>query len=72
MHHAINVNHKKHNCKNGFQAISRSKKKLSGTELWAEGGHIDIVSEYSGLEKMKKYIEKQGGDTKQLKLISFS
>ena len=45
---------------------------LWGGEFWSDGGHIDTVSEYGGLDKIKKYVEDQGGSVKQLRLSDFS
>ena len=42
-----------------------------GGEFWSDGGHIDTVSEYGGLEKIKKYVREQNRDTNQLKLSAF-
>jgi len=54
-----------------FKQYPDVKKELWGGELWSDGGHIDTVSEYGGLEKIKKYVLEQGGNIKQLKLLSF-
>ena len=47
------------------------KKELWGGEFWTDGGHIDTVSDRGGLEKIKRYVEEQGGNLKQLKLLDF-
>ena len=54
-----------------FMQYSEVRKELWGAELWTDGGHIDTVSEYGGLEKIKKYVKEQGANIKQLKLVSF-
>ena len=54
-----------------FKRFKEVKKELWGGEFWSDGGHIDTVSEYGGLEKIKKYVREQGRDDKQLKLLSF-
>jgi len=45
---------------------------LWGGEFWSDGGHIDTVSDRGGLEKIKKYVEEQGGAKVQLRLTAFS
>ena len=54
-----------------FKNYPYIKNELWGGEFWSDGGHIDTVSEYGGLDKIKKYVKKQGNDVKQLKLIDF-
>lgn len=51
-----------------FKRFKEIKKELWGGEFWSDGGHIDTVSEYGGLEKIKKYVQEQGVDEKQLRL----
>ena len=55
-----------------FKQYPEVRKQLWGGELWTDGGHIDTVSEYGGLEKIKKYVVEQGGNIKQLKIVSFN
>ena len=54
-----------------FKKYPYLKEELWGGEFWSDGGHIDTVSEFGGLEKIKKYVEEQGRDKNQLKLTSF-
>jgi len=54
-----------------FKKYPYIKEELWGGELWSDGGHIDTVSEYGGLEKIKKYVQDQGRDKNQLKLLAF-
>lgn len=55
-----------------FKKYPYIKKELWGGEFWSDGGHIDTVSEYGGLERIKKYVLEQGRDTGQLKLAAFT
>ena len=52
-----------------FKRFKEIKNELWGGEFWSDGGHIDTVSEFGGLEKIKKYVNEQGRDEKQLKLL---
>ncbi len=54
-----------------FKKYPYIKEELWGGEFWSDGGHIDTVSEFGGLERIRKYVEEQGRDTSQLKLTSF-
>ena len=54
-----------------FKKYPYLKEELWGGEFWSDGGHIDTVSEFGGLERIKKYVEQQGRDVSQLKLTSF-
>jgi putative transposase len=54
-----------------FKKYPYLRDELWGGEFWSDGGHIDTVSEYGGLERIKKYVKEQGEDIKQLKLLSF-
>ena len=54
-----------------FQDYPDVKEFLWGGNFWSSGGHIDTVSEYGGLDKIKKYVEEQGRDRNQLKLCNF-
>ena len=57
--------------RNIFKDFPQVKENLWGGEFWHDGGHIDTVSEYGGLDKIKIYVEEQGGNIKQLKLQDF-
>jgi putative transposase len=54
-----------------FKKYPYIKEELWGGEFWSDGGHIDTVSEFGGLEKIKKYVREQGRDVNQLKLCAF-
>ena len=54
-----------------FKRYPEIKKQLWGGEFWTDGGHIDTVSEYGGLEKIRRYVEEQGGNITQLQLSDF-
>ena len=54
-----------------FKKYPYIKKELWGGEFWSDGGHIDTVSEYGGLDRIKKYVKEQGRDVNQLKLSEF-
>jgi putative transposase len=54
-----------------FQKYPYLRRELWGGEFWSDGGHIDTVSEFGGLEKIKKYVLEQAGDVNQLKLTDF-
>ncbi len=54
-----------------FRRFKSIKNELWGGEFWSDGGHIDTISEYGGLEKIRKYVKEQGRLDKQLKLLSF-
>jgi len=54
-----------------FKEFPEIKKQLWGGQFWHDGGHIDTVSEYGGLDVIKKYVELQGRLGKQLKLTNF-
>ena len=54
-----------------FKKYPYLKEELWGGEFWSDGGHIDTVSEFGGLEKIKKYVREQGRDVNQLKLSAF-
>lgn len=55
-----------------FEDYPEIKKFLWGGSFWSAGGHIDTVSEFGGLEKIKKYVSEQGCSKDQLQLLSFS
>ena len=54
-----------------FKEYPYIKEELWGGEFWSDGGHIDTVSEFGGLDKIKKYVTEQGHDINQLKLTEF-
>ena len=54
-----------------FKKYPYIRKNLWGGEFWSDGGHIDTVSEYGGLDRIKKYVKEQGRDVNQLKLSEF-
>ena len=54
-----------------FKEYPYIKEELWGGEFWSDGDHIDTVSEFGGLERIKKYVKEQGRDDNQLKLSEF-
>ena len=54
-----------------FKKYPYIRKELWGGEFWSDGGHIDTVSEYGGLDRIKKYVKEQNRDVNQLKLSEF-
>ena len=54
-----------------FKKYPYLRKELWGGEFWSDGGHIDTVSEYGGLDRIKKYVKEQGRDINQLTLSEF-
>jgi len=54
-----------------FKEFPEIRKQLWGGQFWHDGGHIDTVSEYGGLDVIKKYVEEQGRMKDQLKLDQF-
>ncbi len=54
-----------------FKKFPEIKEELWGGYFWTEGGHIDTVGDGYGEKQMKQYIENQGRDSGQLKLMSF-
>ena len=54
-----------------FEDYPEVKDFLWGGNFWSAGGHIDTVSEFGGLEKIKKYVLNQGKSEEQLQLLSF-
>src|SRR3989344_2003485 len=54
-----------------FKKYPYLRKELWGGEFWSDGGHIDTVSEYGGLDRIKKYVKEQGRDVNKLKLSEF-
>lgn len=55
-----------------FKDYPEIKDFLWGGSFWSAGGHIDTVSEFGGLEKIKKYVLEQGRSEEQLKLLDFT
>ena len=55
-----------------FKRYPIIKKDLWGGNFWTAGGHIDTVSEFGGLEKIKKYVREQGKNEEQLQLFKFT
>ena len=55
-----------------FKDYPEIRKELWGGEFWTDGGHIDTVSEFGGLEIIRKYVAEQGSGVKQLRLSDFS
>jgi len=55
-----------------FKDYPEIKEFLWGGSFWSVGGHIDTVSEFGGLEKIKKYVLEQGRSKEQLKLLDFA
>ena len=55
-----------------FKNYPEIKEFLWGGSFWSAGGHIDTVSEFGGLEKIKKYVLEQGRSKEQLKLLDFA
>ena len=55
-----------------FKNYPEIKEFLWGGSFWSAGGHIDTVSEFGGLEKIKKYVLEQGRSKEQLKLLNFA
>ena len=54
-----------------FKEYPYIKEELWGGEFWSDGSHIDTVSEFGGLERIKNYVKEQGRDISQLKLSDF-
>ena len=54
-----------------FKKYPYIRKELWGGEFWSDGGHIDTVNEYGGLDRIKKYVKELGHDINQLKLSEF-
>ncbi len=54
-----------------FEDYPEVKDFLWGGNFWTAGGHIDSVSEFGGLEKIKKYVREQGRSEEQVSLLSF-
>ena len=57
--------------KNIFEDYPDVKDFLWGANFWSAGGHIDTVSEFGGLERIKNYVLEQGKSEEQLQLLSF-
>ena len=54
-----------------FKQFPELREELWGGQFWSDGGHIDTVGDGRGLDEVKQYVKKQGGDTDQLILIEF-
>ena len=54
-----------------FEDYPDVKEFLWDGNFWTQGGHIDTVSDQGGQDKIKKYVEEQGRDKNQLKLVDF-
>ena len=54
-----------------FKSYPEIKKFLWDGNFWSAGGHIDTVSEFGGLERIKKYVREQGRSEEQLQLLEF-
>ena|SRR3990172_5542448 len=55
-----------------FKQFPQIKEGLWNWEYWSDGGHIDTVGDGRGLDEVRNYVIKQGGDPNQLTLFSFS
>ena len=55
-----------------FEDFPEIKEFLWGGNFWTAGGHIDSVSEFGGLERIKKYVLEQGRTDEQLKLVGIN
>jgi len=55
-----------------FEDFLEVKDFLWGGNFWTAGGHIDSVSEFGGLERIKKYVREQGRTEDQLKLVEIN
>ena len=55
-----------------FEDFPELKDFLWGENFWTAGGHIDSVSEFGGLERIKKYVCEQGRTEDQLKLVGIN
>jgi len=54
-----------------FKQFPELREELWGGQFWSDGGHIDTVGDGRGLDEVKQYVKKQGGDTDQLILTEF-
>ena len=54
-----------------FRQFPELREELWGGEFWSDGGHIDTVGDGRGLDEVKDYVKKQGGDPNQLILTEF-
>ena len=54
-----------------FKEYPEIRKQLWGGQFWHDGGHVDTVSEFGGLDVIKRYVEEQGRMKNQLKLDQF-
>lgn len=55
-----------------FKQFPELKEELWGGHLWSAGGHIDTIGDGRGLEEVKTYVKKQGGNINQLRLHEFT
>tara|TARA_Y100000310_G_C20685163_1_gene818518 strand:- start:2337 stop:2723 length:387 start_codon:yes stop_codon:yes gene_type:complete len=55
-----------------FKQLPHVREELWGGHFWTAGGHIDTVGDGYGEKQMKNYIQNQGRDMGQLKLLDFS
>src|SRR3989344_4649800 len=54
-----------------FKQLPQIREELWNGEFWSDGGHIDTVGDGHGLDEVKNYVLKQGGDIAQMKLFQF-
>jgi len=54
-----------------FKQFPQIREELWNGEFWSDGGHIDTVGDGRGLDEVKNYVIKQGGDIGQMKLFQF-
>src|SRR3989344_8181219 len=54
-----------------FEKHPDLRKELWGGEFWSDGGYVGTVGEGINADIIRKYIEKQGRSTAQLKLSEF-
>ena len=54
-----------------FKQFPELREELWGGQFWSDGGHIDTVGDGRGLDEVKQYVRKQGGDPNQLILTEF-
>ena len=54
-----------------FERYPEIKKELWGGEFWSDGGYVGTVGEGINADIIRKYIQKQGRKSDQLKLVEF-
>jgi putative transposase len=54
-----------------FKMFPEIKDELWGGEFWSDGGYIGTVGEGVNADIIRRYIQKQGRNTNQLKLSDF-